>query len=245
MCKCIDNLMDFPLAEADVSKLPDLNDLSGSLAERVYAAIRSAILTLDFEPGVSIRKSDVCDRLGVSRSPVGEALTKLSGEGLVEIIPQSRTRVSRLSMAAIREDTFLREALEVAAARHAAVHRSAEVVARLRRNLEMQRLLIVDVDKEEFIRTDAAFHECIMSTTGVTRLPATVDAVSTQIDRARLLLVPEPGRLADTVSEHIQIIDAIEDQDEEAAGNAMRHHVRQLLQRLETLETDRPDLISA
>lgn len=236
---------DFPLSEADTTKLPLLSNLSGSLSDRVYAALKKAILSLDFSPGALIRKTEVCTQLGVSRSPVSDALTKLSSEGLVEIIPQSGTRVARLSMAAIREDTFLREALEVAASRYAALHRSPEIVARLKRSLEMQKLLIVDIDKEDFIRTDAAFHETIMSTTGITRLPSTVSSVSTHVDRARLLLLPEPGRLADTVDEHTQIIKAIESKDERAAENAMRHHVRQLLLRLETLETDRPDLISA
>lgn len=230
---------------ADASKLPSLSDFSGSLSDRVHAAIKGAILSLDFLPGSSIRKTDVCDRLNVSRSPVAEALTKLSSEGLVDIVPQSGTRVSRISMAAIREDSFFREALEVAATRHAALHRTPDVVARLKRNLEMQKLLIVDVDKEDFIRTDDAMHEIIMSTTGMARLPSMVDAVSAQIDRARLMMVPEPGRLADTVDEHRNIIDAIERQDVHSAEDAIRDHVRQLLTRLQSLETDRPDLITS
>ena len=232
------------MSEADASKLTALNELNGLLSDRVHSAIKSAILSLDFLPGASIRKTDICDQLGVSRSPVSEALTKLATEGLVEIVPQSGTRVTRLSMDAIREDTFLREALEVAASRYAARHRTPEIVARLKRSLEMQKLLILDVDKEEFMQTDAAFHQSIMSTTKVSRLPATVAAVSTQVDRARHLLLPEPGRLTDTVDEHVAIAKAIEQQDEHAAERAMRHHVRQLLQRLEALKTDRPDLIS-
>lgn len=238
-------LVRHPLADVDASKLPVLKDLSGSLSDRVYAALKFAILSLDFLPGANIRKSDVCDQLGVSRSPVSEALAKLSNEGLVDIVPQSGTRVARLSRAAIREDTFLREALEVAASRHAARHRSPEAMARMRRNLEMQKLLLSDVDKEDFIRTDAAFHEIIMSTTEITRLSSTVATVSAQVNRARFLMVPEPGRLADTVDEHVQILLAIERQDARAAEDAMRHHVRQLLKRLESLVTDRPDLISA
>lgn len=233
------------LSEVDTSRLPELSSLNGLLSARVHAAIKSAILSLDFLPGASIRKSDVCDRLGVSRSPVSEALTKLAGEGLVDIVPQSGTRVSRLSMAAIREDTFMREALEVAACRHAAQRRTPELIARLKRNLEMQKLLIVDADKEDFMRTDTSFHEIILSTTNVVRLPATVRAVSSHVDRARHLLVPEPGRLTDTVEEHAEIVAAIEQEDEQAAEDTMRHHVRQLLKRLEALETDRPDLISS
>ena len=232
------------MPDADVTKLPDLNDLNGPLASRVYTAVKSAILELDFLPGAVIRKSEVCDQLGLSRSPVSEALAKLSNEGLVDIVPQSGTRVARLSMASIKEDSFLREALEVAAARHAALHRSDETVARLARNIEMQKLLIEDADKEDFIRTDVAFHQVIMATTNIKRLPATVQSVSQHLDRARLLPLPEPGRLAETVSEHIEILDAIRDKDAEAAQDAMRRHVRQLIKRLEPLEAARSDIFS-
>ena len=232
------------MTDVDVTKLPDLNDLDGPLAHRVYKGVKTAILNLDFLPGAMIRKSAVCEQLGMSRSPVSEALAKLSNEGLVDIVPQSGTRVARLSMASIREDSFLREALEVAAARHAALHRSDETLGRLLRNIEMQKLLINDTDKEDFIRTDMAFHEIIMATTKIRRLPATVQSVSQHIDRARLLPVPEPGRLAETVSEHVEIVEAIRLQDGNAAQEAMRRHVRQLVKRLEPLEAARPDLFS-
>lgn len=233
------------MPDADASKLPGLKELVGSLSDRVYIAIKGAILSLEFPPGVTIRKPDFCEALNVSRSPVSEALARLAGEGLVDIIPQSGTTVSRLSMTAIREDTFLREALEVAAARHAAEHRSLDVLARLKRNFEMQKLLMIDVDRDDFLSTDTDMHDIIMSTTGVARLPATVASVSTHVIRARLMMVPEPGRLSETVEEHRTIITAIERQDACAAADAMRHHVTALLKRLQILETDRPDLVSS
>ena len=229
---------------ADASKLPNLGDLSGSLTDRVHGAVRSAILTLDFPPGSVIRKNDVCDHLGVSRSPVSDAFSKLSSEGLVDVVPQSGTRVSRLSMAAIREDAFLREALEVAAARHAALHRSEDVVAKIARNIEIQKLLIADEDGEEFMKTDIEFHQLIMGTTGLARLPKAVRNLSQNVNRARVLLIPEPGRLNDTLTDHVAIFEAIRDQDCNTSVEAMRHHIRQLLKRLEPLEAERPELFS-
>jgi len=232
------------MSQADVTKLPTLNDLNGPLADRVYRAVKTAIMQLDFPPGAAIRKASICEWLGLSRSPVSEALAKLSTEGLVDIVPQSGTRVARLSMAEIREDAFMREALEVAAARNAAHARAEETVARLSRNLEMQKLLIADGAQADFMETDMAFHEAIMETTGVTRLPSTVNALSQHVNRARRLLLPEPGGLMKSLEEHIQIYDAIRHQDAVAAEAAMRHHVRRLLQRLEPLEAARPDLFS-
>lgn len=233
-----------PMPDVDVTKLPILDDMNGPLADRAYTALKSAIMAMDFAPGAFIRKSALCDRLGLSRSPVTDALAKLSVEGLVDIVPQSGTRVARLSMAAVREDVFLRETLEVAAARYAAEHRTDDVLARLSRNIEMQKLLVVDGDVDEFMRTDIAFHETIMATTNVSRLPGVVRTVSPSVNRARKLLMPEPGRMADTVEEHVQVANAIRRQDAKAAEDAMRYHVRQLLRRLEPLEAARPDLFS-
>lgn len=232
------------MPEAEFQKLSLMNDAPGSLTDRVYTSMKSAILRLDLVPGAIIRKSTVCEQFGVSRAPVSDAFTRLATEGLVDVVPQSGTRVARLSMAAIREDSFLREALEVAAARHAAVHRSAEIMARLTRNVELQKLQIEDVDKEDFIQTDADFHDLIMSTTHVSRLPATVRHVSTHLERARFLLVPEPGRLGETLDEHVAILNAIGESDPDAAQDAMRIHVQQLLKRLEPLESERPELFS-
>ena len=232
------------LEEADVSKLPLVGDLSGSLAERVYTAVKGAILTLEFLPGAQIRKSAICAQLGVSRSPVSDALTKLSNEGLVDIVPQSGTRVSRLSMAAIREDVFIRGALEGAAARHAAAERSPETMARLTRNIEMQKLLVADLDAQDFMRTDIDMHDMILATTEKPRLRLAVRIFSSHVDRARQLLLPEPGRLAETLEEHVALIDAIRDQDPARAEAAMRHHVEQLTRRLAPLEAARPDLFT-
>lgn len=233
------------MPEANAKHLPPIANLSGTLADRVYHAVRTAILNLEFPPGSVIRKTAICDWLEVSRSPVSDALARLSSEGLVDIVPQSGTRVSRLSMPAIREGAFMREALEVAAARHAALYRSDETLARLTRNIEMQKLLVADADNDDFIKTDVAFHEMIMATTDVMRLPATVRTLSQHVDRARLLLLPEPGSLTQTVDEHIKVVDAIRAQDGDAAQNAMRHHLQQLIRRLEPLEAARPDLFTA
>lgn len=228
--------------DVDVSKLSSVKKLSGSLNERVYHAIRKPILSMDFTPGEIVRKEAICKELGVSRSPVSEALRKLSDEGLVDVIPQSSTRVSKLSMTEIREGSFLREVLEVAAAARAAELRSDDQLSRLNRNFRMQTMLVEDQAFDEFYVCDEEFHDLIMECTGVSLLRTTVQMVSLQVQRARLLLLPEPGRSADTLTEHKRILDAIRDKSPRAAEDAMRGHLRQLISRLEPLEKSRPDL---
>lgn len=231
--------------DVDVSKLPDMRERTGNLSDRVYWAVRNAILSMDFVPGEAIRKDPICQKLGVSRAPVADALKKLSGEGLVDVIPQSGTRVSKLSMTEIREGSFLREALEVAAAARAADVRTAEQLGKLSRNVRMQALVVEDRDFEAFYACDEEFHDLIMESSGISILPVTVQMVSLQVKRARLLLLPEPGRSSDTVTEHRLILDAVEVQDPLAAEAAMRNHLRQLISRLEPLEKERPELFTS
>ncbi|MGI9389415.1 MAG: GntR family transcriptional regulator [Boseongicola sp.] len=232
------------MSTADAKKLPDLRAFSGLLSDRVYEALRAAILSLDFEPGAVLRKGEICEQLGVSRTPVSDAILKLEAEGLVEVIPQSATRVSKMSMKEIREDAFMREALEVSAVEYAAEHRSDELIARLTRNLRMQVSQVEDGDFEDFFKTDQEFHRLILDCCKIERLHETVRFVSNHIDRARLLMVPMPGRTADSVKEHHDVVDAIRKADPEGARAAMQNHLRQLIKRLEPLELERPELFA-
>ena len=95
--------------------LKGLDTFAGSLAQKVYLSLKEAILTLTFAPGEILRKPEICAELGVSRSPVAEAVARLASESLVDVVPQAGTFVARFSMEEIREGAFLREALEVAA----------------------------------------------------------------------------------------------------------------------------------
>lgn len=229
---------------ADAKKLKSLNTLSGHLSDRVYEALKAAILSLDFEPGSVLRKGPICEALGVSRTPVSDAILKLEADRLVEVIPQSATRVSKMSMKEIHEDAFLREALEVSAVEYAAEHRTDALIASLKQSLKTQEALLKTNDFAGFFKMDQDFHNQILDCCKIDRLHDTISFVSNHMDRARLMLLPAPGRSADTVKEHRQIVAAIAKSDKETARLAMQNHLRQLIKRLEPLEKERPDLFA-
>ena len=83
---------------------------SGATA-RVYLCLREAIVGLDLKPGEFLDKQAIAARMGVSRFPVGEAMSRLAAEGLVDVIPQSGSRVARIKISDARENMFLRRAL--------------------------------------------------------------------------------------------------------------------------------------
>ncbi|KJZ18373.1 GntR family transcriptional regulator [Loktanella sp. S4079] len=225
----------------NVDALTDIEQLDGPLSQRVYTALRTAILDMKLEPGAVLRKAAICEQFGVSRSPVAEALTRLSGDGLVDVIPQSATRVTRFSLDEIREECFLRDAVEVAAVKRVATIRTDEQLAQLTRNLRLQGLLVEDQDFHGFFEADEAFHKMLLEFTGFRSVAAIAGQLALQLRRVRMLVLPETGRPAETIKEHTAILDAIRAQDPDTAGSAMRFHLGQLINRIEPLEKQHPD----
>ncbi|WP_108483342.1 GntR family transcriptional regulator [Oceaniglobus ichthyenteri] len=218
-----------------------IDGLEGPLGQRVYTALRNGILDMTFAPGTVLRKGALCEQLGVSRSPVAEALGRLASDGLVEIIPQSATRVSQFSLAELREECFLREAIETAAAAKVAQERTDDHLIVLARNLRLQSLLIEDEDFQGFFDADVDFHELILGFTGFPKVVAAAGQISLQLRRARMLLLPEQGRPAEALTEHHAILDAIRAQNPEEARAATSLHLRQLIERIVPLKRQHPD----
>jgi DNA-binding GntR family transcriptional regulator len=225
-------------------RLRPLAEFSGSLGQRVYQTLRQAILSLDYRPGEILRKPEVCEALGVSRSPVADAVARLQAEGLVDVVPQAGTFVARFSMQEIREGAFLREAIEVAAIERVAAIITDDQLQLMRRNLTVQAALVADADIPGFYATDAAMHELVLSFTGFPRLAQVAETAWLHVNRARQLILPVPGRIQATLAEHQAILSALEARDPAAARVAVQSHLRQLITYLEPLERDRPDLFN-
>lgn len=224
--------------------LRPLSAYAGTLAQRVFACLKEAILDLRYAPGEILRKAEICAALGVSRSPVSEAVARLQAEGLVDVVPQAGTFVARFSMAEIREGAFLREALELAAVERVAETLTGAQAAALHRALRLQEAHLAAGDSAGFYAEDAAMHDLIGSFTGFRRLATMSQTAWVHVNRARRLVLPEPGRIAATLEEHRAIVAALEAHDPVAARAATRHHLRQLLSLIEPLTETRPDLFA-
>ena len=223
-------------------KIRTLDNFQGSLTDRTFLAIREAIMELNFLPGEIIRKHDICNTLGVSRSPVSEALAKLRNEGLVEVVPQSGTFVSRFSLQDIKEGAFLREAIELACIEILASNISEKQLIDLNRNLKLQKVLAETDDYQGFYQLDAEMHSMIMDFTGYKNLAKVTKTGWVQVDRARQLLLPVHGRLKKAFQEHRAVIKALEQNDVALAREKMRTHLNQLILLLTPLEKKHPHL---
>lgn len=230
---------------SDTVRLTPLSEYEGSLSSRVYLSLRHAILTLAYEPGKVLRKADICDQLGISRSPVSEAVARLDAEGLVRVMPQSGTYVARLSMDEVREGAFIREAFELAAVEHVAQIITEDQIQLLRQNLRIQKGQVEAQDIQGFYKSDTAMHNLIMGFTHFKRLASLAETSWLHVNRARQLVLPNPRRVSDTLDEHHAIVDALAARDPRTARSATEFHLGQLIRHLEAVERNRPELFSA
>ncbi len=144
----------------------------------------------------------------------------------------------------IREGAFLREALELAAIEVVAKTIAEEQLVLLKRNLRIQEVLMQDDDTAGFHQMDAELHELILSFTGYRRLASLAETAWIHVNRARHLNLPMPGRMQATLAEHKAIVAALEARDPEAARQATRHHLRQLILLLEPLVAEQPEMFT-
>lgn len=214
----------------------------GGATARVVEILRNAIVMHAFEPGAALDKAKLCERLGVSRFPVSEALARLQAQGLVNIQPQRGTTVSLIRLSDVRENMFLRKALEAEAVRSLAPSIDDDTVARLRDNLASQKQVATG-DKQNFHALDLAFHETLLMALGFPRVKATAESARLALDRVRLLL-SSPRRNAQTVGEHERIVEALERRDAAAAALAMGEHLDQVMTELLSFARREPELFT-
>jgi DNA-binding GntR family transcriptional regulator len=214
---------------------------AGSKAGRVYDELRSSIIELRLAPGARIDKAELCERLGVSRQPVSEALSRLAEERLVAVEPQKGTYVTRIRMSDVVEAAFLREALEVAAVWRLATGIDAETLDRLRLIVSYQQAALTAGDVQEFYELDLRFHATLFGRLAFRRVAEAVESARAQTERMRRLLL-KPSRTDKTVTEHRRIVEALAGGDSAAAAAAMRSHLGNVLSELRDYAAERPDL---
>jgi DNA-binding GntR family transcriptional regulator len=206
--------------------------------------LRDMIVGLELPPGSAIDKLALCQRFGVSRFPVSEALARLQADGLVEILPQRGTRVSRIHMEDVCQAMFIRRSLEVEMVRTLAPDIGTASLSALSLNLDYQQVAWERADRHEFHRLDLAFHEILFDQLGFPRVRQTVETARSSLERARRLL-SSPRRHASTLVEHRAIYGCLAQHDAAGAAAAMTQHLGNVLAELSLLAAEHPDLIEA
>ncbi|GAB2837686.1 GntR family transcriptional regulator [Actinoallomurus bryophytorum] len=177
------------------------------LRESAYLAIRDAIVRGEIAPGAAVRDADLAARLGLSRAPVRDALSRLAGEGLVETKPQSYTRVTPLVPRDVRDAAAVVRAMHELAARTAVPLLTADDIAAMRAANHRFDTAVRDGDVDAAMRADDELHDVLVRATANRAVAATVERYTPLIRRLeRLKFGPSEGRLSVTL--HDELIDA-------------------------------------
>jgi len=212
------------------------------ISPQIYERLRRAITTLAMLPSEALSEQDLAQQLGVSRTPVREALIRLADEGLIDILPQRGSFVAPIRLSDVEEAQFIREALEVAVVQRLAGQGSERFLAAVRANLAMQARAVADSDREQFLELDEAFHRSLCEEAGLPKSWRVIQVVKLQMDRVRYLSLPEPGHLETLLDQHVAIFEAIETGEARQAGARMTAHLREVLRTVQHLNATRPDL---
>lgn len=210
-------------------------------AAAIHERLHADIVSLRMPPGMALQEKRIAEEFGVSRTPVREALLRLSEGGLVDIYPQSGTVVSRVPVSAIPEAVLVRKALEGTTVESAAAIATPADIARLDAIIARQKAHAAVDNTSNFHEEDEAFHEAITQIAGYPGIWAILKTVKIQIDRARRLTLPALGRMETVVNEHTIIRDAIAAHDAVAAKEAMIHHLSAVIPDVAELRLRYPD----
>ena len=227
-------------AKAQASAASEL-DPKLPMTAQVHAMLRRAIITLQLKPSEALSEKELSLKLGVSRTPVREALIRLADDGLVDIFPQSGTFVSHVPLAEIPESTVIRQSLEDTAVQRTAEIANAADIARIDAIIARQRMLADLGDTDAFHEADEAFHEVIALIAGYPNIPRLLRQVKVQIDRARRLTLPVAGRMHQVIGEHEPIRDAIARHEVEVARAAMKTHLAVMRLDIDRLRLEYPN----
>jgi DNA-binding GntR family transcriptional regulator len=214
---------------------------TATASSKIYSDLRTELVSLQRRPGEVISEAEIALSYGVSRTPVREAILKLSDEGLLEIFPQSGIFVSRIPIAALPEAILIRKSLEATTAQLAAERAAASQILVLQAILERQREADAAKDGDAFHRADEMFHATVAEVAGYPGIWTLIQQVKVNVDRYRLLTLPQQGRIARVIVEHQAILTAIAAHDASGARTAMEIHLESLLDNISVTQNINPE----
>ncbi|MDG4674813.1 GntR family transcriptional regulator [Shinella sp. 838] len=204
-------------------------------ATLIYQHLLEDIVTLRRKPMDLLNEKELAEHFGVSRTPIREAIIRLSDDGLVDVFPQSGTFVSRIPRRALYEAILIRKSLENTNVSLAIEKATPADLDGLDRLLKEQAECREAGDYKQFHELDTAFHRQINVCAGFPGIWTMIQQVKVHIDRYRLLTLPQEGRLLRVVEEHKAVVDGLRRRDAASAVDAMEFHLGQMLREIDDI----------
>lgn len=195
------------------------------LREIVFETLREAIISAVLKPGERLMEIQMAEEMGVSRTPVREAIRKLELEGFVVMVPRKGAYVAGISIKDIADVFEIRAAMEGLAAGLAAERITEEELEQLERILVKIGECVQNNDLEKLIEVDTEFHDTLYKACRNERLVQIVSNLREQIQRARTASLSTPGRSKYALEEHKKIVEAVSERNVELAQMLAREHI--------------------
>lgn len=206
-----------------------------TIAQQAYQFLRREIIDGRLLPRAPLSEQELSQTMGVSRTPVREALIKLADEGLVDIYPQFGSFVAPIKLPEVFDSQFVRESLECAALVKAMERMDEVQAAQLKRILDTQRAHQRAGERDAFFAADEEMHAYLMAVAGHAAVWPLVENAKAQMDRVRHLSIRNELKLGSVVQEHGAIIDRVIARDKDGALEALRTHLRGLFRSVDAL----------
>ncbi len=202
-----------------------------TLKDQVYDKLKDAITEMDiYSDSADLRLDErsLAEQLGISRTPLREAIARLERDGLVEVLPRRGVFVQRKSMDEILEMIVAWAALESMAARLATSNASDAEIASLRRIASKYNDGAIDTRISEYSDDNIRFHQRILEISKCALLKTMADGLFLHMHAVRLRAMQEADRVQRSVVDHAEIIEAIESRDADEAAKRVREHTMRL-----------------
>ena len=195
------------------------------LRDVVFNTLRQAILVGELKPGERLMEIHLADRLGVSRTPIREAIHKLEREGLVTIIPRRGAEVSQITEKSMNDVLEVRRALDALCVELACDRITEEGLKNLKTACDNFEQCVRTGDSKKIAQADVALHDIIVQATGNQRLIQLVNNLSEQMYRYRFEYIKDSSQHKTLVEEHRIIYQSIVQKDKKTAADAARTHI--------------------
>jgi DNA-binding GntR family transcriptional regulator len=219
----------------DALPLELLVDRKQPRATQIYEAIRAAIMDMRLKPGTPISENRICRQTNVSRTPAREAIIRLGQDGLIDVFPQHGSFVAPISIRKVIEGHFIREALEIALLKRAAILWRPQHTAKMEAILVQQRLLADACDYAGFYREDENFHRYFAAVAQMDGVSTVIKESNANLARVRQLATPMAGHMEAALADHRSIFEALKDDKPDQAVALLGAHLDRVFQTINRL----------
>ena len=202
------------------------------LSTKVYRILKASIIKGDLKPGEKLWERKIAEQLGVSRTPVREAIQKIAAEGFVKMEPNLGIVVHEFSFKDLKEVLQIRRVLEGLAASVAAEKINPEEISQLQKNIEETNICVIKNDLVTYLEFNAKFHSLIFQFSRNERLIKMSLQLVGPEHRFKIRALTIPGRLKYYLEEHQKIVEALKRRDAEQAGRLSQKHAENILKNI-------------